>query len=144
VQGCLMTDQKAFNRKLIEDFRESRAKDDVVLNDRPLLLLSTIGAKSGERHTTPVMRIPDGDRFVVIASNGGSVEHPLWFRILAAPPDVVVEGGKETCDGVARTASGEERERLWDKAVQVGPFFADYKTKVTREIPVVILERKKL
>jgi len=138
-----MTDQKAFNRKLIEDFRESRLKDDVVLNARPLLLLTTIGGKSGERQTTPVMSIPDGDRFIVIASNAGAETDPQWYRNLLAHPDVFVEVGKETFDAIARTADGDERERLWEKAVQVGPFFAEYKTKISRQIPVVILERRK-
>lgn len=138
-----MTDQKAYNRQLIEEFRASREKDAVVMNGRPLLLLTTLGAKSGQRRTTPMMTIPDGDRFIVIASNAGAPSHPDWYRNLVAHPDVMVEVGKETFAAVATVASGDERDRLWTKATEVGPFFKDHQAKVSRQIPVVILERKR-
>ncbi|HEY3288972.1 MAG TPA: nitroreductase family deazaflavin-dependent oxidoreductase [Anaerolineae bacterium] len=137
-----MVDQNAFNRKLIEDFRASRETDPVVLNGRPLLLLTTLGARSGQPHTTPVMTFPDGDRYIVIASNAGAPKHPDWYRNLVAHPEVTVEVGKETFDGIATVAAGEERERLWKKATEVGPFFTDHQAKITRQIPVVILSRR--
>ncbi len=137
-----MTDMKDYNRKLIEEFRASREKDPMPLNGRPLLLLTTIGAKTGHRRTTPMMAIPDGDRYLVIASNAGAPRHPDWYWNLLAHPDVTVEVGKETFDAVATVAEGKEREQLWTKVLQAGPFFADHQAKVKRQIPVIILERR--
>ena len=91
-----MTDQQAYNRKLIEEFRASREIDATPMNGRPLLLLTTIGAKSGEQRTTPMMTFPDGDQFIVIASNMGAAAHPDWYRNLVAHSEVTVEVGKET------------------------------------------------
>ena len=74
-----MSDQKAYNRKLIEDFRASRGASDDPFAGRKLLLLTTTGAKSGQRHTTPMMYVPDGERLLVIASNAGAPAHPEWY-----------------------------------------------------------------
>lgn len=137
-----MTDMKGYNRKLIEEFRASREHDPIPLNGRPLLLLTTIGAKTGQRRTTPMMAIRDGDRYIVIASNAGAPRHPDWYWNLIAHPDVTVEVGKETFDAVATVAEGKEREQLWAKVLQAGPFFADHQAKVKRQIPVIILERR--
>ncbi len=137
-----MTDMKDYNRKLIEEFRASREKDPMPLNGRPLLLLTTIGAKTGQRRTTPMMVIPDGDRYLVIASNAGAPRHPDWYWNLMAHPDVTVEVGKEIFDAVATIAEGKAREQLWAKVLQAGSFFADHQAKVKRQIPVIILERR--
>ncbi len=139
-----MSDQLDYNRKLIEDFRASRENDDVVLNGRPLLLLTTIGVKSGERRTSPMMNFPDGDRFIVIASNAGAPTDPHWYRNLVAHPEVTVEVGKETFEATAKAAEGDERAHLWAKAIESAAPFAEYQAKVARQIPVVILERRKV
>ncbi|TME01188.1 MAG: nitroreductase family deazaflavin-dependent oxidoreductase, partial [Chloroflexi bacterium] len=91
-----MADQNDYNRQLIEDFRANRGKNGGPFAGRPLLLLTTTGAKSGQRRTTPMMFIPDGDRLLVIASNVGAPAHPDWYRNLVAHPDVTVEVGAET------------------------------------------------
>jgi deazaflavin-dependent oxidoreductase (nitroreductase family) len=138
-----MTDQNEYNRKLIEEFRATRANLDWPFKGRPLLLLTTTGARSGERRTTPIMYMPDGDRLIVFASNAGALTHPAWYHNLMAHPQVTVEIGNETFDAIALVTEGAERNRIWSKTVELYPFFADHQAKITRQIPVVALERQK-
>ncbi|HLL80866.1 MAG TPA: nitroreductase family deazaflavin-dependent oxidoreductase [Ktedonobacteraceae bacterium] len=134
-------DQKGYNRQLIEEFRANRHKTDGPFKGRPLLLLTTTGAKSGERRTTPMMYVPDGERLLVIASNAGAATHPDWYRNMLAHPQVTVEIGTETFDALATVTEGEERQRLWNRIVELYPFFADHQAKISRQIPVIELSR---
>src|SRR5215217_4351451 len=118
-----MTDQHEYNRKLIEEFRTARGTTDGPFVDRPLLLLTTTGAKSGQPRTTPMMYVPDGDRLLVIASNAGAPAHPDWYRNLLAHPQVTVEVGAESFDARAVVLAGAERQQQWDKIVASYPFF---------------------
>ena len=81
----------------------------------------------------------DGDTYLVVASNGGSAGHPAWYRNLDADPHVHVQVGAEEFDATARTATGDERERLWRLAAAVWPAYDDYQTRTERQIPVVVL-----
>ena len=135
-----MTDQNDFNRQQIEEFRANRSKGQI--EDRPRLLLTTRGARGGQLHTTPVMYIPDGDSLLVIASNAGAPTHPDWYRNLLAHPEVTVEYRAEIFDASAVVAEGTQRERLWNKIVELYPFFAEHQAKITRQIPVIILSRR--
>ena len=137
-----MTDQNDYNRKLIEEFRANRSKSGGPLEGRRLLLLTTTGAKSGQRRTTPMMYVPDGDRLLVIASNAGALVHPAWYHNLVAHPDVTVEVGNETFDATAIVTTGEERPRLWSRIVELHPFFTEHQAKISRQIPVIALERR--
>jgi deazaflavin-dependent oxidoreductase (nitroreductase family) len=137
-----MTDQNDYNRQLIEEFRANRNKADGPFKGRPLLLLTTIGAKSGQHRTTPMMHIPDGDRLLVIASNAGALTHPDWYYNLVAHPYVTVEVGSETFDATAVVMKGEERHRLWTRVVELYPFFAEHQAKISRQIPVIALSRR--
>src|SRR4051812_28026442 len=112
-----MDDQNNFNAQLIEQFRASRERDTQVMNGRSLLLLTTSGARTGQRRTTPMMFIRDGGRVLVVASNAGAPKHPDWYRNLVAKPEVEVEIGKEICTARAVVQSGAERERLWQLIV---------------------------
>ena len=134
-----MTDQIEFNRKLIDEFRATRGDPEGLYAKRPIVLLTTIGAKSGQARTTPVMYVRDGERLLVIASNAGAPSHPHWYRNLAAHPDVTVEIGMETFSARAQTLSGADRQAQWEKIVQQFPFFKDHQAKITREIPIVEL-----
>ncbi len=138
-----MADQNDYNRQLIEDFRANRGKNGGPFAGRPLLLLTTTGAKSGQRRTTPMMFIPDGDRLLVIASNVGAPAHPDWYRNLVAHTDVTVEVGTETFDATAVVTQGAERDRLWTRIVELYPFFTGHQAKTTRQIPVIALSRRK-
>jgi deazaflavin-dependent oxidoreductase (nitroreductase family) len=136
-----MTDPNDYNRRLIEEFRANRGKADGPMSGRPLLLLTTIGAKSGQRRTTPMMYVRVGDRLLVIASNIGAPTHPDWYRNLVAHPDVSIEIGAESFDATAVVTEGPEREELWTRIVEQYPFFAEHQAKTTRQIPVIALER---
>jgi deazaflavin-dependent oxidoreductase (nitroreductase family) len=133
----LPADIKEHNRRLIEDFRANNGA-----GDRPLLLLTTTGARTGQGRTTPMMYVPDGDRLLVIASNAGAPRHPDWFHNLAANPEVTVEVGADTYDATAVVTTGEERDRLFAGIVGQYPFFADHQAGVSRQIPVVALVRR--
>ena len=135
----LPTDMKAHNRKVIEEFRANEGAPE----GRPLLLLNTTGVRSGVRRTTPMMYVPDGDRLLVIASNAGAPKDPDWFRNLVADPAVTVEVGPEVYEATAVVTTGDERARLFAGIVENYPFFADHQAGVSREIPVVALERKR-
>ena len=104
------------------------------------LLLRTVGRKSGDTRETPLTYIPDGGRFVVIASRGGSPRHPAWYLNLEADPRAEVRIGTRTHLVRARTASPEERERLWPRVVAKHSLYAGYQERTDREIPVVLLE----
>lgn len=106
-----------------------------------ILLLTTKGRKTGEPRTTPLIYAEDGDRFVIVASKGGAPVHPGWYRNIAQDPNVELQVKDEVFAARARTAEGEERERLWRKANEVWKHYDEYATKTDREIPVVVLER---
>jgi deazaflavin-dependent oxidoreductase (nitroreductase family) len=106
-----------------------------------ILLLTTIGRKTGEPRTKPLIYAEDGDRYVIVASRGGAPKHPSWYENLAQNPEVEVQVLDEVFPARARTALGEERERLWRKANEVWPHYDEYAEKTEREIPVVVLER---
>src|SRR5690349_8534304 len=135
-----MSEWNNHNQQVISAFRTNR--DNGGPTDRPLVILTTTGAKSGKLHETPVRAFFDGDTTYVIASKGGAPSHPDWYRNLVAHPDVKVEVGKDTFNAKAVVATGTERERLYANAVAIEPGFGEYQSKTTREIPVVILQRK--
>jgi len=105
------------------------------------LLLHSTGAKSGRERVSPVMYRPDGDRYVIFASKAGAPTNPDWYHNLKASPEASVEVGTDQVQVTAHDAEGDERERLWSEQKQEYPGFADYESKTTRTIPVVILER---
>jgi proline iminopeptidase len=106
-----------------------------------VLLLTTTGRKTGEKRTVPLIYARDEDRYVIIASKGGAPDHPGWYQNLEKTPDVELQVKSEVFPARARVAQGEERERLWRKANEVWPQYADYAKRTAREIPVVVLER---
>ncbi|MGH2460502.1 MAG: nitroreductase family deazaflavin-dependent oxidoreductase [Chloroflexota bacterium] len=138
-----MTDQNDYNRRLIEEFRANRGEADGPMAGRPLLLLTTTGARTGQHRTTPLMYVTEGDRLIVIASNAGAPKHPDWYRNLVAHPEVSVEVGKDTFDATATVADGSERQLLWTRIVGQYQFFTDHQAKAGRQIPLVVLERRK-
>ena len=106
-----------------------------------VLLLTTKGRKTGEPRTSPLIYEEDGDRYVVVASKGGAETHPRWYLNLRENPNVVLQVLDEVFPAHARTAEGEERERLWQLVTKQWPDYDRYQTKTDREIPVVVLER---
>jgi len=107
----------------------------------PALLLTTTGRKSGDKFIFPLFYGETGSNFFVIASKGGAPAHPQWYRNIEANPEVEVQVGTDKFKARARTATGEERSRLWQESLKFWPPYADYQQKTEREIPVVVLER---
>ena len=105
------------------------------------LLLTTKGRKSGEPRTTPLIYENAEDKYVIVASKGGAPEDPGWYENLSKEPQVELQVKDEVFQARARTAEGEERERLWKLAAEQWPDYDAYQTKTDREIPVVVLER---
>ena len=109
----------------------------------PVLLLHHVGAKSGKHRISPLLYLPDGERMVIVASKGGYTKHPGWFHNLKASPDTTVEVPREGKVAVrAREASAAEREELWPRVVDLYEGYATYQRSTSREIPVVILDRR--
>jgi deazaflavin-dependent oxidoreductase (nitroreductase family) len=134
----LPSDIREHNRALIEQFRAAGG----ALGERPLLLLTTTGARTGLSRTTPMMYIRDGGRLLVLASNAGAPKHPDWYHNVVAHPEVRVEVAGEAYDATAVVLTGEERERPWARTVERYPFFADHQAKIARTIPVIELVRR--
>lgn len=132
-----------YNRRIIEEFRTNGGKVGGHFAGTPLLLLTTTGAKSGQRRTTPLGYQTDGDRLIVFASMLGAPTNPAWYHNLVAHPEVTVEIGTETFDANTVATTGEERQHLWAKALELAPFLAEHQAKTTRPIPVIALERRK-
>ena len=105
----------------------------------PVMLLTTIGRKSGRRLTIPLLYLRDEGRILTVASKGGMDHHPLWYRNLVANPAVDVQIGTETSAMQAHTASDAEKSALWPKLVAMYPDYATYQTRTARNIPVVVL-----
>jgi deazaflavin-dependent oxidoreductase (nitroreductase family) len=106
-----------------------------------ILLLTTTGRTSGERRTVPLIYAADGDRYVIVASKGGAPAHPGWYLNLDKTPEVELQVADEVFRARARTATGEERARLWARMNEVWPDYDSYAKRTGREIPVVVLER---
>jgi deazaflavin-dependent oxidoreductase (nitroreductase family) len=135
-----------WNRRIIEEFRANGGKVGAPFENSTLLLLTTTGAKSGQKRTNPLAYMPDGDRMLIIASKAGAPTNPDWYYNLLAHPEVTVEVGNgtkvETFNAIATVITGEERDRLFARVVERAPGFGEYQAKTTRIIPVIALTRK--
>ena len=130
-----------FNDKIIAEFRAHNGKVGPPFEGAPMVLLTTIGAKSGAQLVTPLVYKQEGDHIVVFASAAGAPKHPAWYHNLVSNPEVTVELPGETFEARASTLTGDERTRIWTTQKEAMPGFKDYEEKTDREIPVVVLER---
>ncbi len=130
-----------FNQDLIKEFRATGGEVTGTFAGRPLLLLTSTGAKSGQPRTMPLVYTKDGDNLVIIASKGGADTNPDWYYNLVANSEATIELPGEEFKVRARETEGEERRRLYDAQVALMPAFGDYEKKTTREIPLFVLER---
>ena len=129
------------NAKIIEEFRHNEGKVGGMFEGKPLLLLTTTGAKSGQTRVNPLMYMKDGERWVVIASKGGAPTNPDWYHNVIANPDVSVEVGTDSFPARASAlASGPERDDLYERNAATYPQFQTYQDKTERTIPVVVIE----
>lgn len=130
-----------FNHSVVTEFRANGGKVGGQFANAPMLLLTTIGAKSGQTRVNPLVYTTDGDHMVIMASKGGAPTNPDWYHNVVANPVVTVEVGQEQFQARATVAEGAERERLFNQMAAQMPGFAEYQEKTTRQIPVVVLER---
>lgn len=136
-----MEDIHDWNRKVIEEFRANNGKVGGPYAGGRLLLLNTVGAKSGQSRTTPLGYVLDEESYVVAASMLGAPKHPAWYHNLVAHPEVTVEVGGGTFTTTAIVAEGAEYERLATKFKEDNPFLAEHQARTTRQIPLVVLKR---
>ena len=129
-----------FNAQIIEEFRANDGKLGGMFEGRPVLLLHSTGAKSGEARLHPVMYQAVGDDFAIFASYAGGPKNPAWYHNLVANADTTVEIGADTVQVTARVAPAQERETIWTTQKASFPQFAEYEEKTDRQIPVVILQ----
>lgn len=137
-----MSSFKDFNQAIIDEFRANGGVVTAPVG-KPLVLLTTTGAKSGKSHLNPVTYLKDGERWVIIASKAGLPSNPDWYYNLLANPVVTLETGSgEVFQAKATPVTDmSERDRLYAKMVEINPGFAEYERKTDRKIPVVVLER---
>ncbi|MFI7134105.1 nitroreductase/quinone reductase family protein [Nonomuraea sp. NPDC050153] len=128
-----------FNQQIIDEFRANRGQVGGMFEGARLLLLTTVGARTGARHTTPLGYLPDGERTLIIASAGGAPRHPAWYHNLVANPQVTVEDGVFTYQAKAVVLEGEERDRMFARAVEADPGWGRYQENAGRVLPVVAL-----
>ena len=135
-----MADPNDLNTNIIEEFRANGGKVGGRFEGAPLLLLHSIGARSGHERINPMMYLSDGDDYVVFASKAGAPTNPDWYHNLVAHPEASIEVGDRRFDVVAHVAEGETRDRLWSRQKELYSRFADYEAKTSRLIPVVVLQ----
>ena len=128
--------------RVVAEFRAQGGKVGGYHASMQLLLLTTTGARTGQRRAVPLTYLPDRDRYVVTAGNAGSDRQPAWYYNLAANPDVTVEAGNETFAAVAAIAEEAERAALYERFAAAYPQLAGYQEQTTRQIPIVILTRR--
>ena len=128
-----------YNAQIIAEFRANHGRVGGRFEGATLLLLHTTGAKSGTQYTNPVVYLTDGGRHVVFASNAGAPSNPGWYHNLKAHPGASIEVEDRTVEVTASELVGPERDRLFDRQVQISPRFAEYQAKTERVIPVIAL-----
>ena len=128
-----------FAREQVELIESSGGTRGTTLNDRPVVVLWTLGARSGKIRKTPLMRVEHDGEYAVVASMGGAPTHPVWYRNLVAHPLVELQDGPVRRDYVAREVTGAERDAWWARATAVWPDYDTYTTRTDRQIPVVVL-----
>ncbi len=132
-------------RDQVERYEATGGREANTLRDTglPVVIFTTRGRKSGKIRKTPLMRVEHDGAYAMVASQGGSPKHPVWYHNLKADPEaLVVQDGPEPFDARARELSGEEREEWWERAVAAYPPYAEYQRKTERLIPVFLAERR--
>jgi len=134
-------DLDEMNKAVIAEFRANEGEVSKQFKDVPLLLINTVGAKTGEPRTKPLAYLRDGDRYVIIASFAGAEKNPPWYHNLIANPEFELEVGVQKFTARATVAAEPERTELYARMVEIMPVFAEYQEKTERVIPVMVLER---
>ena len=130
----------AWSRKQAELYEATNGEEGAELRGRPVIVLTSVGAKTGKLRKTPLMRVEHDGVYAVVASLGGAPKHPVWYHNLKKNPEVELQDRATKRDYVAREVTGDEKRLWWERAVETWPDYATYQTKTDRQIPVFVLE----
>jgi deazaflavin-dependent oxidoreductase (nitroreductase family) len=130
----------ARSRTQVERYEATNGREGGDLRGRPVIVLTSVGAKTGKLRKTPLMRVEHEGAYAVVASLGGAVKNPVWYYNLKKNPRVELQDGATKCDYIAREVTGDEKRLWWERAVRTWPDYATYQTKTDRQIPVFVLE----
>jgi F420H(2)-dependent quinone reductase len=128
-----------WSREQADKYAASGGTDAADMKGKPIILMTTLGAKTGKLRKTPLMRIEHGGQYAVVASRGGAPINPVWYHNLKKNSRVELQDGAVTRDYHAREVFGEEKDIWWERAVEAYPDYAEYQTKTERQIPVFVL-----
>jgi len=140
LQGTYEPSPSDYARKQVEQYESSGGAEGNTMRGRPVVILTTVGAKSGKLRKTPLMRVEHEGRYAVVASLGGAPKHPVWYHNIVADPHVELQDGSTKQDMRAHEATGDEKAQWWARAVQAWPDYENYQKKTDREIPLFVLE----
>lgn len=135
-------DLSLFGDAHVERYEATDGAEGYMWNDAPCLVLTTTGAKSGATRKHALIYGEHGDRYLIVASMGGAPKHPQWYRNLRANPEVQIQVLGERFAATARTATPDEKARLWPTMTEIWPSYDAYQERTERDIPVIILERR--
>ena len=141
LQGEYEPSSQQWVRDQVEEYESSGGTRGTTLRGVPVVVITSVGSRSGKLRKNPVMRVEHDGMYAAVASKGGTPENPSWYRNLVEHPLVELQDGASRSDYTAREASGDERSVWWERAVEVWPDYASYQEKTDREIPVFVLER---
>lgn len=140
--GIYQPGTSSWARQQAESYESSAGEESSELEGRPIIVLTTVGAKSGALRKTALMRVEHDGEYAVVASKGGAPQHPAWYFNIVANPHVELQDHAQTHDYTARELDGAERALWWERAVDAWPPYADYQRRTDRLIPVFVLERR--
>jgi deazaflavin-dependent oxidoreductase (nitroreductase family) len=127
-------------RDQVTSYEATGGAEGNLLRGKPVVILTTVGAKSGKLRKTPLMRVEHDGTYAVVASLGGAPRHPVWYHNIVADPHVALQDGPEPRDMTAREVTGDEKAQWWERADEAWPDYASYQKKTDRQIPVFLLE----
>ena len=140
LQGEYEPSPEKWVRDQVEAYEASGGTEATTLQGVPVVVVTSVGAKSGRLRKNPVMRVEHDGRYALVASKGGTPENPTWYHNLVAHPTVELQDGPDRREYTVRVAEGAERATWWERAVEVWPAYAEYQQKTERQIPVFVAE----
>ena len=140
LSGTYEPSPQDYVRKQVELYESSGGAEGNTMRGKPVIILTSRGAKSGKIRKTPLMRVEHDGTYAVVASKGGAPDHPTWYQNLVADPHVELQDGPVKRDLTARELTGDEKATWWERAVAAWPDYAAYQEKTDRQIPVFVLE----
>ena len=126
-------------RRQVQQYESTGGAEGGTMKDRPVIILTSLGAKSGKIRKTPLMRVEHDGQYAVVASMGGAPQNPTWYANLKAHPFVELQDGADRRDYAVRELSGEDKQIWWERAIQAWPDYQSYQQQTDRDIPVLLL-----